>query len=118
MTPQSLLHFLEALSWATLIFLANTGLGALVLKLWRLRGASLPLAAVTGVGLIIFLGGCLNLLHAISHPAELVLIVIGVIAFLVIRPPWEPSSSNETHTSQPSPWTRPVLLLAALVFLI
>jgi len=120
MTPQSLLHFLEALCWATLVSIAITGLGALVLRLSGLRNASLPLAAVTGVSLIVFLGGCLNLLHAIGHPAALVLVVAGVIAFLVIRPPLI-FSRGEAHTGQShpaSPWTRPVLLLAALVFVI
>jgi hypothetical protein len=120
MTSQSLFHFLEALCWATLVSMAIPGLGALVLRLCRLRGASLPLAAITGVSLIVLLGGCLNLLHAISHPAALVLVLAGGIAFLVLRPPLV-SPSAETPAGQPrpaSPWTRPVLWLAALVFLI
>jgi hypothetical protein len=121
MTPQSLLHFLEALGWATLLFVAVTGFGALVLRLWRLRGASLPLAAVTGLSLVVFLGGCLNLLQAISHPARLALVAIGIVAFLVLRPPFVAPQSRQGDTIRPhptSPWTLPVLLLAALVFLV
>jgi hypothetical protein len=121
MTPHSLLHFLEALCWATILFIAVTGFGALVLRLFRLLAASLPLAAVTGLSIVVFLGGCLNLLHAISHPARLALVVIGVVAFLVLRPPFVAPSSSEASTTRPhpaSPWTLPVLFLAALVFLI
>jgi hypothetical protein len=121
MTPQSLIHFLEALCWATLIFMAVTGFGATILRVGGLPRASIPLAAVAGLSLVICFGGCLNLLHAISHPARLTLVAIGVLAFLVLRPPFLPPSRNETHASQPrqaSPWTRPALFLLALVFLI
>ncbi len=119
MTPHSLLHFLEGLCWATLVFLAITGLGALALRLCRLRNASLPLAAVAGVSLTIFLGGCLNLAHAISYPARLALVVLGLLAFVALRPSWVTPSSGEGLSSRPtSPWPRLVLLLAALVFLI
>lgn len=121
MTPTSLLHFLEALSWATIVFVAITGFGALVLGLWRMRRVSLALAAVTGFGVVLLLGGCLNLMHAISPTARIGLIVVGVLGFLLMRPVLMPSSISKPLRIEPrdaSPWTRPVLLLAALVFLI
>ena len=121
MTPISLLHFLVALCWSTIVFGAIAGLGAVMLRLIGLHRVSIPLAALTGLGLVIFLGGCLNLLHAISHPARLALVVAGVLAFLWMRPraispPVSESSLPQSHAT--FPWTRVVLSLAALVFLI
>jgi hypothetical protein len=121
MTPISLLHFFVALCWATIVFVAIAGLGAVMLRLAGLHKVSLPLAAIAGMGTVIFLGGCLNLLHAISYPARLALVAAGVLAFLCIRPGTISISASKTSPPQPhatSPWTRPVLLLAALVFLI
>ena len=127
MTPISLLHFLVALCWSTIVFGAIAGLGAVMLRLTGLRRVSIPLAALTGLGFAIFLGGCLNLLHAISHPARLALVAAGVLAFLLLRPSVlmrpraispsvSESSLPQSHAT--SPWTRVVLLLAALVFLV
>ena len=121
MTPISLVHFLEALCWAALIFVAITGYGAIGLRIWRLRGIPIPLAGVTGLGIVVFLGGCLNLLHAISRPVLLVLLVLGVLGFVVIRPVLAAPTANKFPSFEPratSLWTRPVLFLAALVFVI
>ncbi len=121
MTPISLLHFLEALSWATIVFVAIAGYGTLVLSFWRLRRASLALAAVTGISVMILLGGCLNLLHAISLPARLLLVLIGVLSFILMHPVVVPPAASEPQQLDrraASPWTRPVLHLAAFVFMI
>lgn len=121
MTSTSLLHFLEALSWATVVFLSIAGYGALVLGLWRLRGVSLALAGLTGLGVVILIGGCLNLLHGITHPARLLLVLIGLLGFILKRPilvatPASESPHPAAHAR--SPWARPVLLLAAFVFIL
>jgi len=121
MTPTSLLHFLEALSWATIVFVAIAGYGTMVLGLWRLRGASLALSAVTGLGVVILIGGGLNLLHGITHPVRLSLVVIGVLGLILMRPVLVTPYVNEARQLAPparSPWTHPVLLLAAFVFMI
>ncbi len=121
MTPISLLHFLEALSWATVVFVAIAGYGTLILGLGGLRRPALALSAVTGLGAVILLGGCLNLLHAISHPAQIALIVAGLVGFLLRRPALLPTSASEPAQIQPqasSRWTRPVVILAALVFIL
>ena len=85
-TLGSLLHLLLALCWVSTVFLAISGLGAILLRCSGLRRASLPLAAVSGFGVAILLGGCLNLLHAISHAARLCLIAVGLAGFLITRP--------------------------------
>ncbi len=121
MTPISLLHFLEALSWATVVFVAIAGYGALVMGIGSQQRPSLPLAAIAGLGAVILLGGCLNLLHAISHPAKIALIVIGLIGFLLRQPALLPTSTTEPAqipTQASSRWSLPVLVLAALVFVL
>jgi hypothetical protein len=120
MTLISLLHFVVALCWATVVFIAIAGLGAAMLRVAGLRNVSIPLAALTGLGLVIFLGGCLNLLHAISYSARIALVAAGVLAFLWMRPgaltPSGETSRPQSHVA--APWTRVVLLLAGLVFLV
>ena len=110
MTPASLLHFMEALLWCALLFLAIAGYGALLLRLFSLLRPSVTLAAVSGFGVVIFLGGCRNLLHLIT-------------AAILLR-----ISLNETHAPATLPlahktsWATnlaPLLLiLAAIVFII
>jgi hypothetical protein len=121
MTPVSLLHFLEALSWAAILFVAVTGYGALALRLFRLRRSSLPLAALAGLGVVVLLGGCLNLLHEITAAIRLTLVLLGVLAFLLMRPVVVPPRAGEVASQgiRANPrWSGPVLFLAALVFLI
>ena len=120
MTPISLLHFLVALCWATIVFIAIAGLGAALLRLAGLRKASIALAAIAGLGLVIFLGGCLNLLHAISYAVRLAMVALGALAFLWTRPTILPTSSDIAPPPQrtTSPWVPVVLSLAALVFLV
>jgi len=93
----------------------------MVLGLWRLRGASLALSAITGLGVVILVGGCLNLSHGITHPARVLLVAIGLLGFILQRPVLVAPSANEPLQFDPparSPWTRPVLLLAAIIFMI
>ena len=77
MTPASLLHFAEALLWCALLFISIAGYGAVLLRLFGLHRPSIALAATSGVGVVIFLGGCLNLAQAITAPLLLALIFIG-----------------------------------------
>jgi hypothetical protein len=85
MTPASLLHLIEALLWCALLFLSIAGYGAVLLRLFGLRTPSIALAATSGVGVVIFLGGCLNLIHAITTPILLTLTVVGILATILLR---------------------------------
>lgn len=130
MTPDSLLHLFLALGWVSIVFVAISGLGAILLRGWGLRRVPLPLAAVTGFGVTIFLGGCLNLLQAISYSARLSLVAVGLAGFLFIRPrifafPAGPASADKTSSHLPpaasvrsSAWAKAVLLFATLVFVV
>jgi hypothetical protein len=118
MTPASLLHFLEALLWCALLFMSIAGYGAILLRLFGLRRPSVALSATSGVGLVIFLGGCLNLLHAITTPILLTLIVLGLLAAILLRiTVTEPEPQIEAGNLQPSS-SRTVTLLLLLLSLL
>ena len=126
MTPASLLHFAEALLWCALLFLSIAGYGAIFLRLFGLHRPSIALAATSGVGVVIFLGGCLNLLHAITIPILLTLIVLGLLAAILLRititeprVPGQPDQSSQAaNLHKPSSRTIKILiLLLAILFL-
>src|SRR5271156_391728 len=85
MTLASLVHFVEALLWCALLFVSIAGYGAALLRLFGLRRPSATLAAISGVAVIIFLGGCLNLGRAIATPILLSLILLGLAAAILLR---------------------------------
>jgi hypothetical protein len=123
MTPASLLHFVEALLWCALLFLSIAGYGALLLRLFNIRSPSITLAATSGFALVIFLGGCLNLLHLITAPILIALTILGLLAAILLR-----ITINETSTpaSLPLPektsWASSLvpllLIMTAVVFII
>jgi len=115
MTPASLLHFIEALLWCALLFLSIAGYGAVLLRLFGLRCPSVALAATSGVGVVIFLGGCLNLMRAVNTPVLLAMILLGLLAAILLRiTVTEPASPNEAG-NLPQPSSRTVTLLFLLL---
>jgi hypothetical protein len=120
MTLASLVHFTEALLWCVLLFVSIAGYGAILLRLSGLRRPSITLAAISGVTVVIFLGGCLNLLRAITPPILLAMILIGLLAAVLLRIAiTESEAQAETvRPPFPSPASRAVLLLLFFVALI
>ncbi len=120
MTPASLLHFIEALLWCALLFLSIAGYGAVLLRLFGLRSPSVALAATSGVGVVIFLGGCLNLIRAITNPVLLAMILLGLLAAILLRitltEPESPSEAGNLQTP-PSRTVTILLLLVAVIFI-
>ena len=115
MTPASLLHFIEALLWCALLFLSIAGYGAVLLRLFGLRCPSVALAATSGVGVVIFLGGWLNLMRAVNTPVLLAMILLGLLAAILLRiTVTEPESPNEAG-NLPPPSSRTVTLLFLLL---
>jgi hypothetical protein len=123
MTPTSLLHFIAALAWCALLFLSIAGYGAVLLRLFAIRRPSLTLAATSGFGVVIFLGGCLNLLHAITAPILIAFTILGLLAAILLR-----ITLNETDASSTIPLLQKssaaskavpyLLLVTALVFVV
>jgi hypothetical protein len=118
MTPASLLHFAEALLWCALLFVSIAGYGAILLRLFGIRHPSFALATTSGVGVVIFLGGCLNLATAITTPILLCLILVGLLSAILLRITLsEPDPSTEAPHLQASSSRAVTLLLLLLAIL-
>jgi hypothetical protein len=119
MTQASLMHFAQALLWCTLLFVSIAGYGAILLRLFGLRRPSVTLAAISGVAVVIFLGGCLNLVRAITSPILLALILIGLIAAILSRITITGSGAQAETIPLHRPSSRavvPLLFVVALIF--
>jgi hypothetical protein len=117
MTSAALLHFVEALLWCALLLLSIAGYGAILLRLFSVRRPSISLAAASGVAAVIFLGGCLNLAHAICTPILLGFLLIGVIAGSLLLSFTGSEAEPETR-QEPEPSRTVILLLCLLALLI
>ncbi len=121
MTLASLVHFAEALLWCVLLFVSIAGYGAILLRLFGLRRPSVALAVIGGLPAVIFIGGCLNLVRAITSPILLVLVLLGLTAAILLRlSTTEPETQAKTirHPSAASPSSPTVVLLLLAVALI
>ena len=119
MTPAALLHFIEALLWCALLFVSIAGYGALLLRLFKVRRPSISLAATSGFGVVIFLGGCLNLLQAITASVLVGLTVLGVLAAIFLRVTFIETDSQIEAAPQPtssSTFATCILLIATVIF--
>jgi hypothetical protein len=123
MTPASLLHCTEALLWCALLFVSIAGYGAVLLRLFGVHRPSVALAATSGVGVVIFLGGCLNLIQAITTPVLLVLILLGLLAAIFLRikipePQAIPESKAPSEAAAPHSRTVNLLLILFVVLFV
>jgi hypothetical protein len=118
MTPASLLHFTEALFWCALLFVSIAGYGAVLLRLFGVRSPSVAFAATSGVGVVVFLGGCLNLIQAITTPVLLVLILLGLLAAIFLRITIAETEAPSESAAPHSPSSRTVNLLLILLVVI
>src|SRR5437879_8114483 len=119
MTPASLLHLIEALLWCALLFLSIAGYGAVLLRLFGLRTPSIAFASTSGVGVVIFLGGCLNLIHAITTPILLTLTVVGILATILLRISiTEPDETAGVAANLRTPSSRIITVLIVLLAIV
>jgi len=118
-TAGSLLHWLWALVWAAVVFVATAGYGGLLLRSLGIRRPSLVLAAMTGFGIAIFLGGVLNLAHLIYVPVLIGFVAVGIaLAALLVRfgqTTPEPGAANSGFASKSL--SAKVLLIAIMAVL-
>jgi len=118
MTPASLLHFTQALLWCVLLFVSIAGYGAALLRIFNVRRPSAALAGISGVGVVIFLGGCLNLVKAISEPFLLALILLGILAAILLQVTPAETEGNFKDTIPQPPSSRAAALLLLVVAVI
>lgn len=113
-TIRSISYFLFALIWAWLLLVNFTGWGRLTGKLLRVQCLPSSVACSLGIAVIVFLGGWLNLLHAIYPRVLFALIAAGLVLYFLLRKE-RPESYRWlnfwTHSSRSSK----LLLLLALI---
>ena len=121
-TLLSLLHFFGAIAWSVLILLAVAGYGGLLLRLAGIRRHPLSLAATAGFGVVLLLGGLLNLRHLITMSALFGFLGIGLAAGAlgwVQRGPTDGEVSTSRDSARTPHWLAAALLgLFALAFAI
>lgn len=117
MTLTALLHLVEALCWCAIVFYAIAGYGAFLLRPFGLRGPSVTLAALSGVGVVIFAGGVLNLNRAVAPVALFVMVALGVAAAFLLRVSFTELESG-TDSSVISRPVAALLLFTAVFFVV
>jgi hypothetical protein len=84
-TFRSLALFAGALLWAWLLLVSFTGWGRLTGKLFRSPRLPASVACSLGIAAIVFLGGWLNLVHAIYPGVLFAITGLGLLFYLVLR---------------------------------
>jgi len=84
-TARSLASFAGALVWAWLLLVSFTGWGRATGKLFRSPRLPASVACSLGIAAVVFLGGWLNLLHAIYPTVLFAIVGLGLLLYMVSR---------------------------------
>lgn len=114
-TLQSLSHFFGALLWAWLLLVNFTGWGRLAEKLARVQRLPISVACSMGIAVTIFLGGWLNLLHAIYPTVLFTYVVIGVLLYVLLRKQSPEASRWSNFWNNSSHWSRLLIVVTLLI---
>ncbi|MGC2510650.1 MAG: hypothetical protein WA430_08800, partial [Acidobacteriaceae bacterium] len=116
-TTRSLASFAGALLWAWLLLVSFTGWGRLTGRLFR--GLRLPasVACALGIAVIVFLGGWLNLLHAIYPSVLFAITGVGLLLYAASRRQ-RPEEYRWLHFWKNSSRGSKILIVIALLILV
>ena len=115
-TARSLASFAGALAWAWLLLVSFTGWGRMTGKLLRSPRLPASVACALGIAAVVFLGGWLNLAHAIYPSVLFAITGVGLLLYIVsrtIRPEeyrWMRFWTNSSRASK-------ILIVLALLIL-
>jgi hypothetical protein len=71
--------------WGACVFFAFQGYGKLALRVFRVHDAPWALSASIGVALAVAAGGVLNLLHLVTPPVLIAIVIGGVLLALLVE---------------------------------
>lgn len=111
-TFHSLAELAFACGWAWLLLVSFTGWGRLTAGLTRAIPASV--ACALGIAALVFIGGLLNLAHALYGGVLIALAIVGLILYLLFLRDRPEEYRWRAFWRQASPWTK-ILFVAALV---
>lgn len=115
-TLHSLVEFVLACGWAWLLLVSFTGWGRLAGKVVRVRQLPTSVACALGIATLIFIGGFLNLAHALYGDVLIALAIVGLVLYLLWLRDRPAEYRWRAFWRQASPWTK-ILLVVALVIL-
>lgn len=117
-TARSIAWFLWALAWAWILLMSFTGWGRLTAKLFRAQRLPASVACSLGIAAIVFLGGWLNLVHAIYPGVLFALTAIGLLLYLVSRREC-PEEHKWSRLCKNTPrWTQILFALTLLILIL
>lgn len=116
-TMHSLADFSAALLWAGLLLVSFIGWGKLAARLLRVRPLPASVACSLGIGVVIFLGGWLNLAHGIYAGVLVATAMVGLLSYFWLRKERPEAYAWRSLWTRASAGTRVILLLALLIFL-
>jgi hypothetical protein len=117
-TVRSIAWFVWALVWAALLLISFTGWGRLTGKLFRMRRLPASVACSLGIATIVFLGGWLNLVHAIYPVVLFTLTAIGFLLYFALRRE-RPEEYKWLQLWKNAPrWSQILLILTLLILIL
>jgi hypothetical protein len=115
-TARSLASFAGALAWAWLLLVGLTGWGRLAGRLLRVPRLPASVACSLGIATIIFVGGWLNLIHAIYPSVLFAITGVGLILYAFSRGQ-RPREYRWVNFWKNTPRSSKILLVVALLIL-
>lgn len=116
-TARSLAEFAFAILWAGLMLVSFTGWGRYFGKLLRVQQLPASVACALGIAVVIFMGGWLNLAHAIYPSLLIGLIGMGLFLYLIARNERPENYRWSRFLSRAPHWTR-ILIVITLTILV
>jgi hypothetical protein len=116
-TVRSLASFAGALAWAWVLLVSFTGWGRMTGKLFRHPRLPASVACSLGIASIVFLGGWLNLAHAI-YPGVLIAITAVGLLFYVVSRKQRPEEYRWMRFWKNAPRGSKILIVIALLILV
>lgn len=114
-TARSLLSFFYALGWAWVLLISFTGWGKFLGRLFRVQKLPASVACTAGIAAVVFLGGLLNLFHAIYASAIFAMVALGVVLYLVLRRQTPEAYRWIPFWNRASRWSRLLIVIALLI---
>ncbi|HET9098747.1 MAG TPA: hypothetical protein VFN62_00020, partial [Acidobacteriaceae bacterium] len=115
-TLRSLALFAGALVWAWILLVSFTGWGRFTGKLFRADPLPASIACSLGIAVVIFIGGVLNLAHAIFAAVVFASVAIGLLFYLASLRQRPADYRWNNFWRRAAPWAR-LLMISVLIIL-
>ncbi len=114
-TARSVGEFFFALAWGVLLLVAFVGWGRTIGRLLRVQSLPTSVACSLGIATIIFVGGFLNLAHAIYVPVLLSSTVVGLVLYATQLEQRPALYRWKQFWKAAAPWARFLMIVALII---